>query len=69
MPKNLVYKLLSRNGQIPESVIGGVDFRLPDGSPPPSPSFSFKRVRKQSGSKQSEALFAGRRSLIPAANF
>ncbi len=25
---------------------GGVDFRMPDGSPPPSPSFSFRRVRK-----------------------
>ncbi len=25
---------------------GGIDFRRPDGSPPPSPSFSFKRIRK-----------------------
>jgi uncharacterized protein len=29
-----------------KSRFGGVDFRLPDGSPPQSPSFSFKRVRK-----------------------
>jgi pimeloyl-ACP methyl ester carboxylesterase len=29
-----------------KSRFGGVDFRLPDGSPPSSPSFSFKRVRK-----------------------
>ena len=28
------------------SRFGGIDFRMPDGSPPPSPSFSFKRVRK-----------------------
>ena len=28
------------------SRFGGIDFRRPDGSPPPSPSFSFKRVRK-----------------------
>jgi hypothetical protein len=27
------------------SRFGGIDFSLPDGSPPPSPSFSFKRVR------------------------
>jgi len=25
---------------------GGIDFRLPDGSPPPPVHFSFKRVRK-----------------------
>ena len=29
-----------------DSRFGGIDFRMPDGSPPPSPSFSFKRVRK-----------------------
>jgi hypothetical protein len=29
-----------------KSRFGGIDFRRPDGSPPPSPSFSFKRVRK-----------------------
>jgi hypothetical protein len=29
-----------------KSRFGGVDFRLPDGSPPLSPSFSFKRGRK-----------------------
>jgi hypothetical protein len=27
-----------------KSRFGGIDFRLPDGSPPPSHSFSFKRV-------------------------
>ena len=27
-----------------KSRFGGIDFRRPDGSPPPSPSFSFKRV-------------------------
>jgi len=27
-----------------ESRFGGIDFRLPDGSPPPSHLFSFKRV-------------------------
>ncbi|MEP7338064.1 MAG: alpha/beta hydrolase-fold protein [Acidobacteriota bacterium] len=26
-----------------KSRFGGIDFRMPDGSPPPSPSFSFKR--------------------------
>ncbi len=29
-----------------KSRFGGIDFRRPDGSPPPTPSFSFKRVRK-----------------------
>jgi hypothetical protein len=29
-----------------KSRFGGIDFRRPDGSPAPSPSFSFKRVRK-----------------------
>jgi hypothetical protein len=29
-----------------KSRFGGIDFRMPDGSPPKSPSFSFKRVRK-----------------------
>jgi hypothetical protein len=29
-----------------KSRFGGIDFSLPDGSPPPSPYFSFKRVRK-----------------------
>jgi len=29
-----------------KSRFGGIDFRMPDGSPPPSPSFSFKRIRK-----------------------
>jgi len=29
-----------------KSRFGGIDFRQPDGSPPQSPSFSFKRVRK-----------------------
>ncbi len=29
-----------------KSHFGGIDFRMPDGSPPPSPAFSFKRVRK-----------------------
>jgi hypothetical protein len=33
-----------------KSRFGGIDFSLPDGSPPPSPSFSFKLVRKWSGS-------------------
>ncbi|HEY7544052.1 MAG TPA: hypothetical protein VID27_04175, partial [Blastocatellia bacterium] len=28
------------------SRFGGINFRRPDGSPPPSPSFSFKRTRK-----------------------
>jgi putative esterase len=28
------------------SRFGGIDFRMADGSPPPSPAFSFKRVRK-----------------------
>jgi hypothetical protein len=29
-----------------KSRFGGIDFRMPDGSPPPSPSFSFKHVRQ-----------------------
>lgn len=29
-----------------KSRFGGINFRRPDGSPPPSPSFSFKRVRR-----------------------
>jgi pimeloyl-ACP methyl ester carboxylesterase len=29
-----------------KSRFGGIDFRRPDASPPPSPSFSFNRVRK-----------------------
>lgn len=29
-----------------KSRFGGVDFRMPDGTPAPSPSFSFKRVRR-----------------------
>jgi len=38
--------VLEGDALVGKSRFGGIDFRRPDGSPPPTPSFSFKRVRK-----------------------